>query len=305
MSTPAHLDLLQRLQTYEVPPVGFDPRTAAPASIQRYGFPRRPDPQKEPEFARLWEHVFALAPRLQMVKAELTIDPVISRRHRAHLKTDFGESGWAGVVVPTKLLGFSPYEPANTVFAQWVVPPVPPEPVPFENVGFWVGLDGGLTGGQHPYGLLQAGTAATIRDGVVVYYAWTEWYTDEYKDPPVVVKNFAVQPGDLVSFLVSTPQPNQGFVSMMNFRTQQATSVGIPARKDIPSVGARAEWIVEAPTGELPFFLPVVFANATAGTQHHSFNLSPHGQVRNITSSGGVALTQTVIISPTTLLVAP
>lgn len=300
----AHVDLLNRIQTYEAPPGGFNPQTAAANLLRRHGFPRRPDPEREPQLARLWRRVFSRAPGLRMIKAEIAIDPTMSRRDPLrNMKPDFSPSGWGGVIVPTASLGFSPYEPANTVFAEWVVPeifPVAGDAQTPLTVGFWVGLDGS---DPSSYELLQAGTAATITGNNVSYWAWTEWYTSEYKDPAVMVTNFEIQPGDLVSFLVCSPQPDQGFVSMMNYRTQQATSVGIPARSGISSVGARAEWIVEGISADLPDFAPAVFSNIIAGTQHHSFNLSPDGSVTEITGNGGKALTQAFIASPTTALV--
>jgi len=310
MSTPSSPEVLSRIQTYEAPPEGFNPQSAAANLLERYGFPRRPSAEKEPQLMRLWRRAFARAPRLKMIKAELAVDPIMSRRDPLRnrdpigkLEPDFSPSGWGGVIVPTASLGFSPYEPANTVFAEWVVPevfPVAGDPSTSLTVGFWVGLDGS---DPSSYELLQAGTAATITGNNVNYWAWTEWYTSQYKDPAVQVTNFAIQPGDLVSFLVCSAQPNQGFVSMMNYRTQQATSVGITARPGITSVGARAEWIVEGISADLPDFAPAVFTNITAGTQHHSFSLSPDGSITNITGSNGDSLTQAFIVSPTNALV--
>ncbi|MDN7178750.1 A4/G1 family peptidase [Caballeronia sp. SEWSISQ10-4 2] len=304
MAHPTSPDLLSRLQTFESPPAEFDPQIADAKQLRRHGFPRRPDPEKEPQLMRLWRRAFTRAPRLHMVKAELAIDPIMSRRDpQRNLKSDFNPSGWGGVIVPTASLGFSPYEPANTVFAEWVVPeifPVAGDPSTPLTVGFWVGLDGS---DPTSYELLQAGTAATITGNSVSYWAWTEWYTSQYGDPAVQVTNFAIQPGDMVSFLVCSPQPDQGFVSMMNYRTQQATSVGIPARPGVTSVGGRAEWIVEGISADLPDFSPAVFTNISAGTQHHSFSLSPGGSITNIAGSGGSSLTQAYIASPTTALV--
>jgi Peptidase A4 family len=302
--TPVAADALHRFQTYSAPPPGFDPHTAAPKLLRQYGFPRRPDPQKEPEYTKLWQRVLGRVRQLQLTRAELEIDPVMSaRKLPTKLATpDFSPAGWGGVVVPLSSLGLTP--PANTVFAEWVVPtifPVPGDPSIPLTVGFWVGLDGS---DPDSYELLQAGTAATITGDSVSYWAWTEWYTGKYKTSAVKVSNFAIQPGDRVSFLVCAPEANQGFVSMMNYRTQFATSVGVPAPgSDITSVGQRAEWIVEGISADLPDFGDVVFTNITAGTQSQSFNLSPAGQITNITGNGGADLTAAFIASPTSSLV--
>jgi hypothetical protein len=102
-----------------------------------------------------------------------------------------------------------------------------------------------------------------------------------------------------VSVLICAVEPDQGFVSMMNYRTQEATSVGIPAPgSGITSVGERAIWAVEVPeqsgvTGQLPDFRPLVFDSATAGTRSHGFDLLPTGTKTNISGIGNVALTET------------
>jgi Peptidase A4 family len=286
------------MRTFDPPPDGFDPQTASEENLLRYGFPRRPDPEREPHLMRLWQRAFALAPRLQMIKAELEVDDIMKKRNLPQGRgLDFQPKGWAGVIVPTASLGFSPYEPANTVFAQWVVPriyPVVGDPTTPLRVGFWVGLDGS---DSTSYELLQAGTAATITGNNVSYWAWTEWFTSEYQTP-YQITNLQIQPGDLVSVLVCAPQPGLGFVSMMNYRTRQAISVGVPRPgSDITSVGARAVWAVEGIDADLPAFVAQTFIDCTAGTQHHSFDLSPDGIITNITGNNGNALTLTFISS--------
>jgi peptidase A4-like protein len=300
-----HTDVLTLMHTYDPPPAGFDPHTAAPALLRRHGLPRRPDPATEPELARLFKRAFIRPARY--VKAELAIDPVMSRRDPlGGQDPDFGPSGWGGVAVVTSSLGYSPPEPASTVFAEWVVPEIIPwDPAPAApiTVGFWVGLDG-FTNGQ----VLQAGIAATLTPDFwlpgpasVNWWAWTEWYTTQYQDPAVQVTNFPVATGNTVSFLVCAPQPDHGFVSMQNLATGQVTSVGIDARPGITSAGASAEWIVEGISADLPDFLPVTFSDCSAGTQHHAFNLTG-GVSTNIQGSAG-PLTQASIASPTAAVV--
>jgi hypothetical protein len=298
-------DVLKLMHTYDPPPEGLDPHTAPHELLRRHGLPRRPDPATEPELARLFKRAFIRPAKY--VKAELAIDPVMSRRDPLRGQDpDFGPSGWGGVVVETSSLGYSPAEPAKTVVAQWVVPQIIPwDPAPAEaiTVGFWVGLDG-FTNGQ----VLQAGIAATLTPDFwlpglasVNWWAWTEWYTTQYQDPAVQVTNFPVATGNTVSFLVCAPEPDHGFVSMQNLATGQVTSVGIDARPGITSAGASAEWIAEGISADLPDFLPVTFSGCAGGTQHHSFNLTD-GAVTNIQGGAG-ALTQAYIASPTAAVV--
>jgi hypothetical protein len=297
-------DVLKLIRTYEPPPEDFDPHTAPAEQLRRHGFPRRPDPQNEPQLARLFKRAFVRPAKY--VQAELAIDPVVSARDPLRGQ-DFRPSGWGGVVVVTSSLGYSPPEPAKTVFGEWVVPEIIPwDPAPDApiTVGFWVGLDG-WTNGQ----VLQAGIAATLTPDFwflpgpaeVTWWAWTEWYTTQYQDPAVQVTNFPVATGNTVSFLVCAPEPDHGFVAIQNVSTGQVTSIGINARPGITSAGASAEWIVEGISADLPDFLHMTFSDCSAGTQHHSFNLAD-GVITNIEGSSG-PLTQAYIASPTAAVV--
>jgi|GEM_PF-1638022 len=302
-------EVLSRLKVYEAPPDGFDPHSASDKLLRKHGFPRRPDPEKEPQLSKLWRDAFSRP--VKVIKPQLAVDRVMSQRrpllnmnapekntlnkHAQSKKSDFGPSGWGGVIVQTSSLGYNPFEPANVVYAQLVVPTM--ESFPNElnqplTVGFWVGL-GGAFGSQE---LLQAGIAATVNGNNTSYWAWFEWYTTQYQDPAVAITNFPISPGDLITVLVCTPQPDHGFVSMLNVKTNVTTSVGVPARPGITSDGTTAEWIVEGVSPQLPDFVDVVFVNITAGTQHHSFDLTD-GTLTSISGTNG-NLTTASIMSP-------
>lgn len=298
-------DVLDLYRTYDAPPEGFDPRKATDKELVHHGFPRRPDAETEPELDRLWKRAFAR--QTSFVKAELEIDPVMSKRDPLRGRgSEFGPSGWGGAAVDRFELGLK--DPTTIVFGQWVVPEV----VPFEpllsgdiTAGFWVGLDG-LTNNQ----VLQAGIAVTLTPEYWVspytnvnWWAWTEWYTEKYQDPAVAVMNFPVATGNTVFFVVCAPQPDFGYVSMLNVSTGHGTSVGINARPGITSKGDTAEWIVEGISDELPAFYPVTFNDCTAGTRNDVFNLSPDGLVTEIQGSGGEPITKTQIASPQSAVV--
>ena len=88
-------EALSRMRSYELPPEGFDPHTAPQEVLRRHGLPRRPDPDREPDLAWLWKRALARPPTF--VKAELAIDPVMSRDPQAAAKPEFaGENIWAG-----------------------------------------------------------------------------------------------------------------------------------------------------------------------------------------------------------------
>ena len=295
----SHSDVLQRIRTFESPHENWQAMKATDSELRRYGFPRRPDPAAEPRLHRLWTEYVARNPR--RIQAELAIDPIMSKRNPLLRKgAEFGPSGWGGVVVETSSLGFSPPEPANTVFAKLQVPGIWPtsDPSAAITAGFWVGLDG-FNSPQ----VLQAGIAVTVSStGQVTWWAWTEWYTNQYQDPAVAVTNFPVSPGDVIGVLVCAPTSTHGFISLDNETSNVSTSIGIDARPNISLQGVCAEWIVEGISPELPVFCPMNFTACTAGSQHHSYDLQPDGFTTEIGGSSG-ALTATTISTGTSLVI--
>jgi hypothetical protein len=283
-------EVLKHITTFAEPPAGFDPNSAAPRLLRKHGFPRRPHEIKEPHLQAIWERAFASKPTF--FKAEVEVDHVLAKRKRPVVSTrkpkagKFSPSGWAGTVVP---VNFTPPEPAVTVYGEWFIPTITPiqnEPQSAQTVGFWVGIDG--WGNSQ---VLQAGTAATITGTTVDNWVWTEWYPL----PPIRVTNFPIKPGDYITVLVCAPQPNQGFCSLLNKTTNQATSIGITPPASTTSIGATAEWIVEGISSILPVFSPVVFTNCSAGTKNHSFNLAG-GTITEIKGSDGTDLTTATIV---------
>jgi hypothetical protein len=149
--------------------------------------------------------------------------------------------------------------------------------------------------------VVQAGTDARSSSNGVVYRAWTQWLP--YQGSAVTVANFSVTPGDRVGFLVPTPQPNHAFVSMLNYSTSQATSVGItPPGAD--NDGSSAEWVIEGNGSLLADFYSVLFGQCIGGTKDHDFDLLS-AFVDSIVSSDGVTVLATAyIITPSAAAVA-
>jgi hypothetical protein len=291
-------EYLREVRTYPGAPEGFDPLRAEARELAHFGFPRRPDPEIEPELARLFKKAYARP--FKAVKAEIEIDQVLLRapRRRAVRVHDgrFAPSGWGGVIAQTAAFGFNPPEPAVMAYGEWSVPTMQPD---FDNpktpmtVGFWVGLDGSLNNQ-----VLQAGTAATVTGANIDYWAWFEWFPS----PPVRITNFPIEAGDLVTVLVCAVSPTQGFASMLNRSTGVTTSVGFPPPAGFTSQGTTAEWIVEGISGDLPNWVLMGFHECTAGTKNHRIDISLptiteiSGATKNLTISVAWQANNTVLV---------
>lgn len=291
-------ETLKHIRCYEAPPAGFNPFTADSRLLTKHGFPRRPDAEKESDLRRIWDRAFASKP--VYIKAQVSIDPILSRRNRTLVKFDrnklaFSPRGWGGAVQQTVNLNLNPPEPVVTVYGEWFIPTITPlinEPGTAETVGFWVGIDG--FGNNQ---VLQAGSAATITGRNISYWVWTEWFPLD----AIRVDNFAIRPGDYLTVLVCANTPTHGFCTMMNKTTNQITSIGITNPPGVTSMGATAEWIVEGISDILPAFSSMVFANCSAGTRTHKLNCRA-ATITEITGAGG-ALTSSSVLSDTSCMV--
>ena len=326
-SKVSNTDGLRRIRTYPSTPNGFDPNKASPKELMQYGLPQRPDPEKQPELARIWKRVFARP--IKVVEAEHAVDSVISVNHpRKEDSPDPGAFtsgwiGWAGVF-KRMIKGSDFSNPATMVFGQLQLPNV--EIVqPNKDVCLWVGLDGapgGIIAPEAASQLLRAcvtGQNRVItRQGVTheidLWNAWVEWGTTDAAGSYLDL-NIPMARGDLIAFLICVPQPDFASVWIANLTQGIGQSVGFPAPAGVTSQGQSAEWIVEvqdpdmqAPDNPIPFFSPVTFTDCTAGSlQNGIFHLTD-GITTNIvgTINGGpatAAYTETVIASPTVAVV--
>jgi Peptidase A4 family len=272
-----HPERLGRYRNYDLPPAGFDPHTASDAALLRHGLPRRPDPHREPDLARIWNRLFARP--LTYLKAELVVDKVRSGRNPLLAKDpkskalQFAVSNWAGAIVTSD-------PPFKWVFAEFVIPEVLGTKKHFWNpdvaISFWGGIDG-LSYIMPPdqVQVLQAGVVANLTTSwrwgwphsAIGWWAWTEWWHPNDQGS-VAIANFPVQPGQTVSFVVCAPQPGDtATIFVANATTGHGTSILIDPPAGITSQGTSAEWIVEAPNNGnfLLQFDPVTFSDCRAG----------------------------------------
>ena len=108
-----------KVTTFPAPPKEFNPVTGSDKELAQYGYPRRPDPVKEPVLRKLWDQHFT--GKHTLVRAELVEDTVWHTvPHGAPKKPGFGLGGdWGGAVVKVASLGLNPPEPV-TVAVQGV-----------------------------------------------------------------------------------------------------------------------------------------------------------------------------------------
>ncbi len=269
------------LQDHYAPPApadSFDPLTAEPEELMRYGFPARPDAANDAAAHARWKRQFGraltyVAPELQIL-AHRSHGPMA---HPAEVDEQGTSSGpnWAGNVVLA-----DEGEKFTGVMGQWTVPSVnQPLGGPFVNgasstsgiasasqwsSSAWIGIDGANLNGVDSADVFQAGTEhdltvvtfgspfnQTIANPV--YYVWTEWFPAA----PVAVTNFSVSPGDLIVAnltIIFDPTVAKEFPIgqslLLNATRAEFTNVlmlGPPNNGSAPFKGNSAEWIVETP----------------------------------------------------------
>jgi hypothetical protein len=300
---PAADDVLGHYRVWDPPARLLDPREASAQLLQAHGLPRRPDPDAEPHLARIWERAFTRP--ITTVRAELSVDERMRRNPLHRHATEFDDFlGWGGAIVNTPTPAT---DPAVMVYGEWVIPTVIGlNPTGHDMlVGFWVGLDGWEAVGAQ---VLQAGIAAYVSDGDVEWYAWTEWFTGEFQDPPVKVDNFPISPGDTITVLVWATAPDFGHIVISNMASGRVCTIGITARPGITSAGASTEWVIEAPRAALPYFYSFRFTSCAGATEHTFFDLD-RAFVSNLTGADTGAstlrhqLTESWIETPTQAVV--
>jgi hypothetical protein len=286
--------------TCDLPPDGFDPLTAPQELLLRYGLPRRPDPEAEPELTRLFRRAFS-RPR-NFVKHELVADPALGEM-LGRRRPGFGEGEWAAAIIST-----SADEQPVVAFTQFAVPSVQgvdPEIDEPLVVGFWVGI-GGVNDDDVAGSLLQAGVAAMVTPGTdrgsgnVSYWAWTEWYPAA---PSHRVANFEVTRGDVVSVIICGGQGNRALIILENTRTNTVMSVPMHRPAGVTAAAPSAVWAVETLSTDTPRFSPVTFLDCLAVTEDFTtLNLTDAIPYNRIIGSSGYEA-RAAIDSPSSLTV--
>jgi hypothetical protein len=251
-----------RIFSFPAPPAGFDPLTASPNDLQRYGLPLPPDATRYPRAHQHWQELMRHAKR--SVTPHFTPQPGI--------KHNVNNLAWSGGVVtaPHKICGFSP----PTIWGRIIpCPPAPSQqmlavqgewPVPnvygsaFKgDLATWVGLDG-----PDELQVQQIGTAGDLLPAPCgVYYAWVELFPD----PSQCIDDFPTLPGDdMFADVEYSPTDNTLYFYLLDATQNQFAAFNLAATHGSP--GLTAEWILErtGPNGNfgaLPSFGSVTLTN--------------------------------------------
>lgn len=258
-------DLIDRFHGFPVPEGLFDPSTASPALLRKYGLPPRPDPDEHPFLRQTWDQGFG-AP-LTLKEFSFHRDLVLATTYRLQPRQadliPFAEtrfetsSNWSGAYITANR-----DKQFLQIWGVWVVPDhlkVPPAPFQ-EPAGTdyrcanWIGLDG-----QRLYfdsSLPQIGTVSKLRaNGATTAQAWTQWWARGIANPVPLPLGLAVVPGNRVLSVLTAWDAQTVIFVMVNLSTMTGMAVkgdaptitqdGINATPDI--AGATAEWIVERP----------------------------------------------------------
>jgi hypothetical protein len=280
-------DLEKRFKGFPVPGGRFDPSTASPQLLRKYGLPPRPDTGCQKLLRQAWDRGFGRALRLQEFRFHL--DLVEDTQYRLFTDQAVGVS-FEGSRFETSSNWSGAYITANQdrqflqIWGTWTIPgnlqlpPVPqrgPAGIPYICAN-WIGLDG-----QRQYldsSLPQMGTVSIRQaDGTTTAQAWIQWWASGVLNSAPLPLGLAVNPGNEVLCVLTAWDPQTVICVMVNLSSNvamavqgTAPSVTLPDGTMVrPSIaGATAEWIVERP--KVPDPAP--------GQQPTSYNFPDYGE---------------------------
>ncbi|MGX1105736.1 MULTISPECIES: A4/G1 family peptidase [Bradyrhizobium] len=257
--------------TSVLPPTGFRTLVASQDELKALGFPRRPDPARQPAEYAFWQKMFSPTVAFEAFDFQV-LSPVTAGLRGSSAQSPRRESSlnWSGAYITPR---------DGTIFSSiWGKFQVPTPTRPAGGLASetyhsstWIGFDG-----QRRYyrsTLPQIGTAQNIDPATgaggptTSFFAWWQWWVrgDPAQAFPVTLMSPKVHAGDLIMCLMQVAPDRTGvsFVitnlttsrSVQFFQTAPLTHLGQPFK--IP--GATAEWVMErsaAPGNPTPLQLP-------------------------------------------------
>jgi hypothetical protein len=295
------------IRTHPLPPDGFNPRTASPLELRRYGLPQRPDPAIRPELATRWDEIFSrkltyITPTFGPMQELL---PGIERRGRPRQDVvTVTHPYWSGAVVHA-----TAGETFTWVLGQWNVPDVAP---PAKGQGSWysfawIGIDGNSDVTQ--IGTIQSVSVDANGNLSKDCYAVYEWWVAGQTTPWHAITNFPVSFGDTMLGLICLDTPTEAYFNLLNVTSGILAPFhyfGPPA--GIASLENQAEWILEHPgvTGaspQLPNFGEIYFDSAMGG---HGLDFLADGGTDTAINmvENGTTVATTTVETPTLIKIA-
>jgi hypothetical protein len=266
--------MMDRTTPYPVPAKNFDPRTATPDQLKRFGFPQKPDRRANPKVYDFWMKLFSpplsfleIGQKFLFTSIHGEFDVFASPSPLPTFPTRYeGSSNWSGGYITS-----GGGQIFTELYGSWQVPTSAIPAGGTANVAdyrssVWIGLDG-----QRLYfnsSLPQIGTVQYIDDSsgqmVPKASAWFQWWEREAILPPVTLP-LTVAPGDLIAcalivvddehvqFLIKN-QTTGVLLRPFVVKAPEAHLKNPPAVKQLKVSGATAEWILERPS-EIEFYL--------------------------------------------------
>jgi Peptidase A4 family len=293
-----------RVRTFSLPPAGFDPRSASPAELRRYGIPQRPEASARPELAALWDKIFSrkltyIAPRFQPLK-EL-VPGIKSRGPLRQEATTVTHPFWSGGVVHS-----ASGQAFTWVLGQWNVPDVQPPPTNTGQGEFysfaWIGIDGNSDVTQ--MGTIQYVTSDGHGKVSRSCYAVYEWFPNDW----TTISNFQVNFGDTLIGLICLESTTDAWANLVNVTTGVHVSFSFSAPGTTTSLENQIEWVMEHPgvTGEspqLPNFGEIYFDSAIGGGPNNFLANAGPDTVINM-AENNVTVATTSVETPTLIKIA-
>lgn len=291
-----------RVKTHPLPPSRFDPRSASPAELRRYGLPQRPDASIRPELAARWDEIFSheftsVTPTFQPIDALLP--GIVPRGPLRQDLVTVSHPFWSGCVV---------HAPSGQTFTwvegEWNVPDVqPPATGPGRWYSFaWIGIDG--TSDVTQIGTVQYVSSDGSGKVSKSCYAVFEWWPNGW----TVIDNFPVNFGDTVIGLICLESTTDAWANLLNVTTRVHVSFDFSAPTGTSSLENQIEWVMERPgvTGEseqLPNFGEIYFDSAMGGRGLDFLADAGTDTVINMVEDG-VTVATTTVETPTLVKIA-
>jgi hypothetical protein len=291
-----------QIRAQALPPEGFNPRTAPPSELRRYGLPQRPDPAVHPQLAARWDDIFSrkltyVAPTFRPMQEMV---PGIGRRGRPRPDvTTVTNPTWSGAVVHA-----TGSQTFTWVLGQWNVPDVAPAAAgqgDWYSLA-WIGIDGNTDVTQ--IGTLQSVTADANGNLSKTCYAWYEWFPNSWQ----AIANLPVNFGDTMLGLICLDSPTEAFFSLLNLTTGVHAGFVFTAPSGTSSLENQAEWILERPdiggvNPPLPSFGAIYFDSAMGG---HGLDFLADGGTDTAINivENGMTVATTTVETPTLIKIA-